>query len=594
MEFFSKLTGSALFSAVFIFLVSFAIYSPSLKHDFVWDDIEVIAKSNVSFDASNIAGVVVPGIEKNKKERYYRPVVYTSMVLDNGLWGVSPFGFHLSNLLMNAMAAVLFYFAALLVLRELWGGGRGAAFLSALLFALYPMHVESVSWIAGRTDVLCALFFLLAFTSHILSYRNLLFLALTALSFALALMSKEVAVAFPFLALGYDLIARRLGRRSNIPRYAVYIGLLLLYLYLRGRAFANIPEMPGVGTEAETPTGASAFGAYFGYAKTILGAYLLYINKLVFPFDFNAFIANIPLSAAYIASAVVVTGALAVLSAVSLIRKENVTAFSIFWILLTLGPSAIISVFGIASTPAAERYLYIPSAGFCLLLGYWIFRAGEHPRYRRAAAAFAIVIVALYALFTYQRQAVWKDDLSLWGDTSIKSFSHPLPHSNYGLALSNAGDSEGALREYKIALSPGMNDSPRGKAVTANNVGLEYLQMERYPEAEKWFLKALEFDKGYGRTYYHLGLINYIKADVTGSPESLAAAEMYLKKVFEHYYTFGRANLILAKVYMKTGEREKAVKEAETAIKTGLPPALLKEAEEILVINDQGRKNKPE
>jgi hypothetical protein len=594
MELFSRLTGSALFSAVFIFLVSFAIYSPSLKHDFVWDDVEVIAKSNVSFDASNIAGVVVPGIEKNKKERYYRPVVYTSMVLDNGLWGVSPFGFHLSNLLMNAIAAVLFYFAALLVLRELSGGGREAAFLSALLFSLYPMHVESVSWIAGRTDVLCALFFFLAFVAHILSYRNLLFLVITALSFALALMSKEVAVAFPFLALGYDLITRRLGGRSNILRYAVYTGLLLLYIYLRGRAFANIPEIPGTGIEAGASTGAGLIGAYSGYMKTILGAYMLYLNKLVFPFDFNAFITSIPLGAVYIASAVVVTAALAVVSAVSLIRKENVTAFSIFWILLTLGPSAIISIFGIASTPAAERYLYIPSAGFCLLLGYWIFRVSEHPRYRHAAVALAIVVVALYAVFTYQRQAVWKDDLSLWSDTSIKSFSHPLPHSNYGLALSKVGDSEAALREYKIALSPEMNDSPRGKAVTANNAGLEYLQMERYPEAERWFLKALEFDKGYGRTYYHLGLINYIKADVTGSPESLADAERYLKKVFEHYYTFGRANLILAKVYMKMGERDKAVKEAETAIKTGLPPALLKEAQDILVIDDESGKNEPE
>ena len=593
MELFSRLTGSALFSAVFIFLVSFAIYSTSLKHDFVWDDVEVIAKSNVSFNASNIAGVVVPGIEKNKKERYYRPVVYTSMVLDNGIWGVSPFGFHLSNLLMNAIAAVLFYFAALLVLRELHGGGREAAFLAALLFALYPMHVESVSWIAGRTDVLCALFFFLALVAHILSYRNLLFLIIAALSFALALMSKEVAVAFPFLALGYDLVARRLGRRSNLLRYAVYLGLLLLYLYLRGRAFANIPEIPGDAL-AEASPGAGFLGVYTGYVKTILGAYMLYLNKLVFPFDFNAFIASIPLGAVYIASAVVVTGALAVLSAVSLFRKENVTAFSIFWILLTLGPSAIISIFGIASTPAAERYLYIPSAGFCLLLGYWVFRAGENPRYRRAAAALAIAIVALYAFFTYQRQAVWKDDLSLWSDTSIKSFSHPLPHSNYGLALSEIGDSDGALREYKIALSPEMNDGPRGKAVTANNAGLEYLQMERYPEAERWFLKALEFDKGYGRTYYHLGLINYIKADVTGSPESLADAERYLRKVFEHYYTFGRANLILAKVYVKMGEREKAVKEAETAIKTGLPPALLKEAEDILVIDDEGRKNQPE
>lgn len=590
MRLLSGLIGNRLFSAVTLFLISFALFSPSLGSDFVWDDVEVITKSNVSFEASNIARVIVPGIEKNKKERYYRPVIYASMVLDNGLWGVTPFGFHLSNLVFHALSTVLFYFMAVLVLNGFRVEGSGAgAFLAALLFAVHPMHVESVSWVAGRTDALCAVFLFLAFIMHILSYGRTWLLALVAAGFALSLMSKETAVAFPLLALSYDLLGRRLKDRTNIARYAVYMGILVLYFYLRGRAFVNVPELSA---------GAGGSGVSFAARGlepliTVLGSYLAYLNKLILPVEFNAFITNVPRGIVYTLSSMILLAALAVLGFWSVKKRENVTAFSILWVLITLGPAAVVSITGIASTPLAERYLYIPSAGFCLLLGYWISEAAERARVRRIAWGLALILVVAYAALSYQRQGVWRDDLSLWRDTALKSPAHPLPHSNYGLALSNAGQGDMAIGEFELALSPEMNDSPRGKAVTANNLGLEYLQRERYTEAEGWFRKALEYDPGYGRTYYHMGLINFIKGDLTGSAAAYEDAERYLKKVFDHYHTFGRANLLLAKVYLKTGEIDKAREQAEEAIRSGLPENLSGEARDILVIDNESGNGKP-
>jgi len=597
----SKLTAGRLVPAILLFLISFALYSPSLRNDFVWDDVEVITKSNVSLDASYITSVVIPDVYKNKNASYYRPAIYTSLVADRALWGLSSVGFHLSNLLFNSVSVVLFYFMALMVMGGLGMNEKGAsALLSSVLFALYPMHVESVSWVAGRTDVLCAVFLFAALIFHIMSQRNVGMLPLAALTFALALMSKEVALVFPFLVVSYDLLAGRFTDRRNLLRYAIYILILLVYLYLRSRAFVSIPETihgaagEGPGSVSAVPgEGIHEFLRYWEFFKILLGSYFFYLNKLILPFGFNAFITNVPATALYLFSSAVVLSALAVLALISVKKKENITAFGILWVLLTLGPSALIAVYSISATPLAERYLYIPSAGFCLVAGNLLITAGRRTRLRMTALALGAVLIVIYAFSSYERQAVWKNDLALWRDTSLKSPHHPLPHSNYGLALSNAGQYDEAVKELGIALSPELKDSPRGLAITANNMALVYLDKGEYQNAEKWFRKALAYDPGYGKTYYHMGLIYYINGELTGSADSYRQAEGYVREAMKRYRYYGRANLLLARIYLRTGEKEKAEEEARNAIAIGLPGNLLDEAQNILEIDDGGGDQEP-
>jgi len=598
MEVISNLIRRRYLSALFIFIFSFALFSPSLLNDFVWDDVEVISKSQVTYDASSIIHVIVPPVDNNKKARYYRPVVYASMVSDSGLWGVSPFGFHLSNLLFFSVSAVLFYFMVIVLL-----GGLNkkhiepAAFVSALIFAVHPIHVESVSWVAGRTDVLCGLFFFLAVLCHVVSHRCNWVLILTALSFSLALLSKEVAVTFVAIVLVYDLLSGKLLKRSSIVRYLIYIALLILYFYLRGRAFVNIPEvgeaviaaaLTEIHNGSEQAGEISKSAIYIEALKALFNSTLVYINKLIFPYNLNAFISGVPKEIYYTVASCFLAAVLAAVSFWSVKRKENVSAFSIIWILITLSPSLIVAVYPIASTPMAERYLYIPTAGFSLLIGYLLIQAGNRVELRKLAWALGIIIVTAFAVLSVQRQVVWQDDLSLWRDAVIKSPYHPLPHTNYGFALSNAGAHDEAIKEYKIALLPEMNDNPRGKSVSANNLGLVYLEREEYGQAEGWFNKAQELDPSNGRTYYHLGLIAFIKGELGGPPQSYVRAEKYLIQALSHYYSFGKANLLLAKIYLKRGEIEKAKKEAEIAIRNGLPEPLLDQARDILRVDDKG------
>ena len=600
MEVLESLIRKRYLSAVFIFIFSFALFTPSLLNDFVWDDDEVISKSQVSFDASNIINVIVPPLEENKRARYYRPVIYASMVSDYGFWGRASFGFHLSNLIFFSVSAVLFYFMALAILKGLKRDyAEAAAFVSALIFAVHPIHVESVSWVAGRTDVLCGLFFFLAVLCHVVSNRVKWLLIVTALSFSLALMSKEIAVSFIAVVLIYDLLGRALTRAS-ILRYLIYIAILILYFYLRGRAFVNISQVgdamvANTATQvtggAESAEAVTNTGIYIESLKTLLNAALIYINKLILPLNLNAFIVKVPKEAYYTISALIVTAVLGVISIWSIVKRENVTAFSILWILITLSPSLVVSIYPIASTPLAERYLFIPSAGFSLLIGYLLIRVSKEVKYWNLAWVFGLILIVVFSILTVQRQSVWKDDLALWRDATLKSPYHPLPHTNYGLALSDVGAYSEAIKEYKIALLPEMNDSPRGKSVTANNMGLIFIEKEDYPRAEKWFIQARDYDPSNGRTYYHLGLISYIKGELGGPQESYLQAEGYLRKALEHYYSFGKANLLLAQIYLKQGRTDKARSEAEIAIRSGLPEGLLDQARDVLEVDDKGSNN---
>ncbi|MGE5443540.1 MAG: tetratricopeptide repeat protein [Ignavibacteriales bacterium] len=581
MQYYKRLIEHKALVAILLFLLSFGTFSFSLKNNFVWDDVEVIEKNYYSFKSAHITSIVIPK-EQEKVIAYYRPMVPISMVVDWDIWGVSPFGFHLSNIIFHSISTVIFYFLVLVVLGEFGVDGKeSVAFLSSILFALHPMHVESVSWVAGRTDVLCGLFFFLAFTFHILSYRKLRLLVLSALCFFLSLISKEVALAFPIVALGFDLLNRRRANQAimySILRYTAYAGLVLIYFYLREKEFASVPGLSGEVVQQSTHN----IYRVWEVLKVLLSSYLFYVNKLVFPFDFNAFIGIVPKGLYYLVSSTLVILILCVIGFISIKKKEDITAFSIFWIFTSLGPSSLIAIFNISSAPLAERYLYIPSAGYCMLIGYLIFKAGERIKNQKAVWAFIFLLSLLYLLFSIQRQGVWKDNLALWSDTSEKSPYYAIVHSNYGMALRDAGKTDEAIRELSIALNPEVKDTMRGRAATANNLGLAHIDKEDYRGAEKWFLKALYYDSTYGKTYYHLGLIYFIKGENGNSVSDYRTAEGYLKKTLEMYISYGRANLLLAKVYMRLGEREEAREQAKMALRSGLIEPLSTEARGIL------------
>ncbi|MGH7850795.1 MAG: tetratricopeptide repeat protein, partial [Thermodesulfobacteriota bacterium] len=179
-------------------------------------------------------------------------------------------------------------------------------------------------------------------------------------------------------------------------------------------------------------------------------------------------------------------------------------------------------------------------------------------------------------------QMVWRDGITLWEDTTRKSPQSAIPRINYGIALLDAGKEDEALKELLGNFEKGVRINDKGRSVTANNIGVVYINKKDIRNAEKWFLKAYGYDPGYYKSSYHLGLVNYLKGKSGGSGEDFLASEGYTKNALRMKPYYGKAYLLLAMVYAELGDGEKSRENAELAIESGLTDSLAEKARKIM------------
>ena len=666
-----------------LFLVSFAVFIPSLSSGFVWDDITFIEKrvkrlrtsgfniktffsqgrsraekkerrqerrkekrierkeekkekrkenrrlkrserGNKSALKSPKMKLDIPGqvngegeIENTRK--YFRPVHSTSLRLDAKLWG-SPFGFHLTNIILHSISTVLLYFLFLLVLKEFNVAGRHAvSFLSAMLFALYPLHVESVSFISARGDMLAAVFFFLTFIFYIRSYERFIYIVPAAISFYLSFLSKEVALSFPIVIVGFDLIGRRFKSTLNLIKYSILALIVLVYLYLRSGSRMGLTKVLGEREYIAT----DALARVWEVLAVFFNSYLFYLKKLVFPFDLNPFIGTIAGGdLLYTSLSIIVIVILVITAAVSIKKKENVTGFSLLLIFATLGPAVMIAVFPVAITRFSERFLYIPSAGVCLLAGYLIIIAGRRLRRKGLSYICGAILCLAFLVVTLGAQSVWKDELSLWEYAVRKSPREIVPKIHYARSLVDEGRADEAIIQYKESLGPQVYGNTAVKSISAQKLADLYSAKGDFNSAESALLAALELDPEYEESfnfnmglislkkndpdsaerylvrvteinpnnvsaYYLLGSIYLIKAQMEEGQtqqkkEYFEAALPYLKQAVGSKRSNPEANLKLAQVYLYFGDIESAKEQAGKAVRNGIQGRALQEAQSIL------------
>jgi tetratricopeptide (TPR) repeat protein len=356
----------------------------------------------------------------------------------------------------------------------------------------------------------------------------------------------------------------------------------------------------------------------WGALRVLLCSYLFYIKKLLFPFDLNPFITTVPQSFYHLISSILDILLLCGISFISIRRKEYVTAFCILWIFVTLGPSSYAAIFPVSATPLAERYLYIPSAGYCLLIGYLTMELAKRIDYKKISYALSFVLCLSYLFFTIRGQGIWRGDLAFWEVISKRAPDQFIPHINYGAALMDSRKPDEAMRELLTALEISRNRSD--KAMAASGIGIVYFNRRDYKNAQEWLLKALDYDPALGDANYYMGLIYFLKWDLKNAEEyflktlrynpkdervyyhlgatyllraerenyvsGYRLAEGYLNKALNISDSHGDTHLVLAKVYLGLGEREKAKEQAKEALQRGLTEPLAKQAQDILGISN--------
>jgi len=456
-------------------------YANSFVNEFTsWDDRFLVVENAHVKDLSwtGLAGLFARPVHGT-----YLPLRALSYALDFRLWGLNPFGYHLTNVALHAANVWL-----VLALAGLAFDSLLARLACALAFAVHPVHAEAVTWISGRRDVLSAFFFLSSLALFVRAREAWAAAYFGSLAcFLAALLSKGTTVVLP---LALILCVWLKAARRETPRWQ-RSPLAYLPFVLLAAAFVAIHALVGKQAGAIKEYHGGSFAATMATMAQVL---LSYVRLIFVPENLCASYYLRP-------PADVSTGAvllrwlpLAGLAALALVglRRSWLPAFSGLWFLVALLP--VLNLVPI-STLKAERYLYVPSVAFCLLLG------GAAGSLRKPTTVVLLgSLVACLAAGLAHRNETWRDSRTLWLDTLRKCPVNPKAASDLGLVYQSEGQVERAIRQYQRALRI---DDKLTKVY--NNLGTAYNALGKNREALAAFTKAVEADANYAKGHFNLG-----------------------------------------------------------------------------------------
>ncbi|NQU08282.1 MAG: tetratricopeptide repeat protein, partial [Candidatus Abyssubacteria bacterium] len=399
-------------------ILSLAVFSNTLSNGFTFDDISMIENNAAIRSPKHVklyftrpffsVGRPITGpVEYD----YYRPMVLLSYMADHSLWGRSARGYHFSNLVFHSAAALLVF----LLLRRLKLGAN-ASFIAAALFAVHPAVADSVAGVSGRSDPLCAVFFLTSIYCYVRARQTdsngpaaLLFCS--CIAFALALLTKENAIALPFILAAYEL-ARPDGEPKSKLKFLVPISsIAVVYLLWRSQVVPISSSFTSDSVELahRLMTFAQVAGSY------------IHVMLLPRGLGFETFTPLVGRVASF--GAVVPTAIVFLILAISIfyLRKSPHVSFFILWFLACLLPFSYFFLFH----PEREfftppHFLYFPSIGLAALLGIAIAGLAAHEGWkerdwrRNSVFAATALMVFFFSAQTMRRNTVWRDDFTFF------------------------------------------------------------------------------------------------------------------------------------------------------------------------------------
>jgi protein O-mannosyl-transferase len=495
--------------------VTLLTYQPVLKCDFVnYDDPAFVLWNpslRLGFSLAGLRWAFTTVLSMN-----WHPLTLISFLVDYQLFGLKPWGYHLTNLLLH-LANTLLLFRCLRVLT----GAVGRSACVAALFALHPLHVESVAWVADRNDLLSTLFALLALRAYAwyAERPRPARMAVVAALLTLSLLAKSIWVTFPFLLLLLDYWPLRRPLRwwrlvvEKWPLFGLAVAACCFNLATRV-------------WQPATLTDAAQLPFLFRLGNALV-SYVEYLRQLALPNDLAVFYPHpgLGLSAGQVAVAVLLLGAVTAL-ACSLVRSVPYLFVGWCWYVGMLVP--MIGLVQVGEQGHADRYTYVPLTGIFLFLTWGaadLFRRAARPQ---LAPLLAGAVLVLCAVDTRLQIACWKDSLSLWAQAARVTRDNLIVHRNYGSCLEEKGRFGDALRHYTLALkaAPGDGDALQGS-------GRVLLALQREEEAGEMFQAALRVEPQPYLHYYlavvqlHQGRLEEaagnLEASIAGDPTKAQA-----------------------------------------------------------------------
>ena len=578
------------FSLVFIVIAAIAAFYPTLGNDFVnWDDVVYIMNNDMikTLSIENLRKMINSFFMGN-----YHPLTILSFAFDYSVFNLSAQGYHLHNLFLHLVNAVLVYFVTWHMFRK----NNLAAFIVSVLFAVHPMHVESVAWVSERKDLLYTMYFLLAMLAYVFynQTRHSRYFYYTLAFFVLSLLAKAQAVTLPVVLLLIDYF---LERKPDIRMFLEKVPFFALSLF-----FGIIAILAQKADGSINPVGTSLVNSLF-YAQYSVWVYLY---KLLLPVNLTC-LYNYPFSASggvpfYIYLSPVIVAILFVLIVYTW-KKHRAICFGLLFFIVVIFP--VLQFLPVGQAIVAERYSYIPYIGlFFIVAALFIQFRGKLTSSggKRLMNNIGIGIIVVFCLLTFNRTQVWANSITLWTDVMDKNpacidayvnrsymyiqnkqYDKAIQDCNEGMKLDsnyfkfyiNRGTAYRDLGVFDMALKDfnrAIHKNPKSFDTYLDRGILYTDRFNKYDSGIsdfKYFLKFRPYDKN---GLYNLAVVYYKK-------QLFDSSVFYCKKTLELAPDYGSAYYIWGLVYSIRQDFKNAYENGLKAQALGcsIDPALLEE-----------------
>lgn len=507
--------------ASFVIGITFCVYTPSLNNDFVnWDDLVYVTENNNirSVDLNSIIWMFTSFRASN-----WHPLTWFSHSLDISLFGLNPARHHLTSIILHTLNTLwVFLLSVLLILRvkttstdytkrKLSSETVLAGGITALLFGIHPLHVESVAWAAERKDILYGFFFLLSLLSYLrytspLIRKSRFFYYLAAIFlFIFALMSKPMAVSLPFILVFLDIFPLKRLQRSFTSKLPVLLEKIPFFLLSAASSTITLIAQDRGGsihTLEQVNPGLRLLNATW--------ALPFYLKKIFLPFKLIPFYPFTVFSnTAYLLSGIV----LFFITLFCLwMAKRRQYLFLIIWLcyLVTLLP--VLGIIQVGGQGAADRYAYLPSIGPFLLTGtgiMWIWYKTSMKNKKYFAGYMKVILLSSLFLtlsyLTITQIKVWRNSETLWKYViNVSPTPVPVAYNNLGIYYARREEYAKAVPQYNKAISVKPD-----YAEAHNNLGIVYARQSIYSKAIPEYIKAINLKGNYAKAYNNLAVAYY-------------------------------------------------------------------------------------